>query len=103
MRTTTAVDPTVEDAYWRDHYANRPYVDRGVPYSDYGPAYRYGWESYSRYHGRKYDDVESQLESGWDKVKGSSKLTWMKAKNAVRDAWHRIERALPGDADDDGR
>ena len=27
---------------------------------------------------------------------------WEKAKQATRDAWHRVERALPGDADGDG-
>jgi hypothetical protein len=101
--STTTFDPMVEDTYWRDNYASRPYADQNVPYSEYSPAYRYGWESYQRHHGRKFDDVETDLERGWDKVKGQSKLTWMKAKNAVRDAWHRIERALPGDADNDGR
>ena len=30
-------------------------------------------------------------------------MTWAKAKDATRDAWHRIERAIPGDADKDGR
>src|SRR4029453_3919775 len=36
------IDPTVEDAYWRDNYADRPYVTKGASYDDYGPAYRYG-------------------------------------------------------------
>jgi len=103
MKTTTTFDPTLEETYWRDNYASRPYVDSGTPYTEYSPAYRYGWESYQRHAGRKFDEVESDLERGWDKAKGASKLTWMKAKNAVRDAWHRIERALPGDADNDGR
>lgn len=26
-----AIDPTVEDAYWRDNYNSRPYADAGVP------------------------------------------------------------------------
>jgi hypothetical protein len=39
----------------------------------------------------------------WDRVKGSSRLTWDQAKSASRAAWHRVERAIPGDADGDGR
>jgi hypothetical protein len=97
------VNPTVEDAYWRDNFRNRPYAtaDRGYDY--YRPGYQYGWESYGRYRGRKYDDVESDLERGWDKFRGESRLTWNEAKGATRDAWHRVERAIPGDADRDGR
>ena len=37
-----AIDPTVEAAYWRDNFANRPYVENGSSYDDYGPAYGYG-------------------------------------------------------------
>ena len=98
-----AIDPEVEDAYWRNNFSSRPYVDRGASYSEYGPAYRYGWESRGRYADRSFDNVENDLERGWDKAKGQSKLAWSKAKNATRDAWHRVERAIPGDFDKDGR
>jgi hypothetical protein len=98
-----AVNPTIEDAYWRENYVTREYVDRALPYSAYAPAYRYGWESRSRYGNRPFAEVESDLERGWDRVKGESSLAWSQAKGAVRDAWHHIERALPGDADLDGR
>src|SRR4051812_5760553 len=37
-----SIDPTVEDAYWRENYASRDYVEPGRSYSDYGPAYGYG-------------------------------------------------------------
>ena len=99
----SAVDPEIEDAYWRSNYNSRHYVEPNTPYSEYEPAYRYGWESRMKHAGRTYDDVESNLERGWDGVKGRSGLAWSKAKNAVRDAWHRVERAIPGDADNDGR
>src|SRR5262245_22221188 len=104
MRNTVSkIDPMEEETYWRDHYASRHYVDPGSSYSEYAPAYRYGWESQTKYTGRNFDDVQDDLESGWDRAKGASKLTWIKAKNAVRDAWHRVERAIPGDFDNDGR
>jgi hypothetical protein len=98
-----AIDPTVEEKYWRDNYSTRNYVDRGANYNDYGPAYRYGWESRSKYGNKTYDDIESDLERGWDTAKANSSLAWSKAKHAVRDAWHHVERAMPGDADNDGR
>jgi hypothetical protein len=97
------VNPTLEDTYWRENYGSRPYMESGRKYEEYQPAYRYGWESYGRYPGRRFDDVERDLERDWEHAKGSSKLTWDKAKHATKDAWHRVERALPGDFDKDGR
>jgi len=90
------------DNTWRSGFSARPYA-AGANYDDYSPAYRYGWESRNRYQGRPFEEVQNDLERGWDKAKGQSKLGWEKAKLAVRDAWHGVERALPGDADHDGR
>lgn len=98
-----AVNPTAEDAYWREEYYNRSYYDQGIPYDEYAPAYRYGWESRTRYAGKKYDQVETDLGRDWDRFKGKSRLNWERAKLATRDAWHRVEEKLPGDADHDGR
>ena len=97
-----AIDPTVEDNYWRDEYANRPYYEASVPYDTYAPAYRHGWESRDRYRDRDFDAAEADLRSDWEKSKYNSSLKWEKAKLATRDAWHRVERKLPGDADGDG-
>lgn len=101
------IDPTVEDAYWRDNYSSRPYVSSGSSYDDYGPAYRYGVDTYQARRGSTFDSVESDLSSGWEKAKGASRLTWNEAKNATRDSWHRlsdsVERAVPGDSDGDGK
>src|SRR5437870_3710004 len=87
-----AVNPTEEDAYWRDNYSTRPYVQPGTTYDEYSPAYRYGWESRSRYTGRRFEDVENDLSRDWDRAKGKSRLDWEKAKAAARDAWDRVER-----------
>jgi hypothetical protein len=97
------IDPTVEDGYWKENYATRPYVDRDASYDTYQPAYRTGYEGYGRYAGKKYDEVESDLQRDYEKAKGNSNLPWDKAKHATRDAWHRVEEAIPGDADGDGR
>ena len=98
-----AVDPTVEDAYWRDNFKTRPYVTGTDSYDTYRPAYRHGYESYSRYDGRPFDQVENELRTDWEATKDSASLGWDKAKDATRDAWHRVERAMPGDLDRDGR
>lgn len=97
------IDPTAEDAYWRENYSSRPYVDQGGAYETYQPAYRYGWESRTQHSGRRFDEVENDLASGWERTKGKTAMGWEKAKHAVRDAWDRLERKMPGDADGDGR
>lgn len=102
-----AVDPVAEDTYWRDNYSTRPYVTPGSTYDDYGPAYKHGVDAYSRYPDRKYEDIESDLSRDWGTSRGNSSLEWEHAKHASRDAWHRlsdrVERAIPGDSDRDGR
>jgi len=97
------VNPTVEDAYWRENYATRPYYQPGDTYEEYRPAYRYGWEARNKYGELNWDDVEEDMERNWEKNRGASNMTWNRAKHAIRDAWHRVERAIPGDADKDGR
>jgi hypothetical protein len=102
-----AADPAIEESFWRDNYASRPYVTAGANYDDYGPAYRYGVDSYSRYPDRSFDEMETDLSRDWSKARGESSLEWDKAKHASRDAWHRVsnavERAVPGDSDRDGK
>lgn len=47
-----SIDQTRQDAYWREHHVGRPYVETGVGYDDYGPAYRYGGLACARFPGR---------------------------------------------------
>jgi hypothetical protein len=101
-----ALDPEAEDRYWRENYSTRPYVG-GASYDDYGPAYRYGVDAYSRHPDRSFDEVEMDLGRDWPSARGRSSLEWERAKSASRDAWDRVsnaaERATPGDSDRDGR
>lgn len=100
------IDPTVEEGYWRDNFSSRSYVSKGDSFSDYGPAYRYGLDSYGRSEGRTFEESESDLKRDWQSSKGESNLSWDRARHASRDAWQRtsnaIERAVPGDSDRDG-
>jgi uncharacterized protein YcfJ len=86
-----AIDPTEEDAYWKENHTKRDYYDKEYTYEDYGPAYRYGLESRTRYADREYTDVETSLERDWQSSRTNSRLPWRKAKSAVRDAWQRAE------------
>ena len=101
------IDPTAEDAYWRENYNKRPYVESGARYDDYGPAYAYGLSAYSRYPGRSFDELDPELSRDWDNARGSSSLGWDRARGASRDAWQRVsdtvERVTPGDSDRDGK
>jgi hypothetical protein len=86
------INPTVEDAYWRENYRSRPYADASRGYDEYQPAYKYGWESRGRYGAdSRFEDVEPELETGWNQARGASRQTWNEARNATRDAWHRVE------------
>ena len=93
------------DRYYADTYRETDYFNPEYDYdTDYKPAYRYGAYARSHYAGRDWDaSLESDLERGWEKAKGTSRMAWTDAKQAVRHAWHGIERVLPGDADRDGR
>jgi hypothetical protein len=92
-----AVNPTVEDAYWSENYKNRPYYRAGKEYSEYQPAYRYGWESAGKpeYRNRDWSSVEADLGRDWEKVKGTSRADWKEAREATHDAWARVNRPTP--------
>ncbi len=97
------IDPTAEDAYWRDNHSKESYAKSDTSYDQYEPAYRTGYTGYGKHAGKKWDDVENDLERDYDKTKGNSSLAWADAKHASKAAWHKVERTLPGDADGDGR
>jgi hypothetical protein len=95
-----------EDRYWQQHYIEQPYYQSGLTYRDYQPAYRLGYEGYTRYHGTgmSYDEVEPELQQqyerndslGGESLRRSSWLSWEQARHAVRDGWYRVERAFCG-------
>lgn len=93
------------DSYYGRQYTSTDYYNAGYDYeTDYRPAYRYGIQARAMQPGRTWDTgLENELERGWAQYRGGSRMDWNDAKQAVRDAWHNIERALPGDADGDGR
>jgi bacterioferritin (cytochrome b1) len=88
------INPEVEDKHWRASYSSQPYVKSGSSYDDYGPAYRLGYERYPDYHGRSFEEAESELQRDWESRRGSSRLTWNEAKQATRDAFNRTRDSV---------
>jgi len=81
-----------DDDYYRNHFTSN-YGSTGASYDDYAPAYSYGSEMArnQKYSGRKWDDVESDLSSGWATRAGNKAgSTWEKMKAAVRHGWDRM-------------
>ena len=100
------IDPTVEEAYWRENFTTRSYAN-GKDFDAFLPAYRYGVSSYQQYPASTFEQMETNLARDWGKSRANSNLDWTDAKVATRDAWNRlsdrVERAIPGDSDRDGK
>ena len=88
-RTTTGegIDPSVEDAYWRERHSLEAY-GAGTEYEDFEPAYRAGYEGYARYGGKRFDDVEADIARDYSSHRAG--LPWDKARPAARAAWSRV-------------
>ena len=84
------VNPTMEDAYWRENYASEEYVDATRSYDDYGPAYELGWSGRAQ-RGSDFDTVEPTLAGEWEPRRGASNLEWAQARPATRAAWDRAD------------
>jgi uncharacterized protein (TIGR02284 family) len=88
-----AVNPTAEEAFWKENYSKEPYYEQGRSFDDYGPAYRLGLS------GRTGSDdpwtsVEPRLASEWETGRGSSSLGWDRASHASRAAWQRADTQI---------
>jgi len=90
------VNPTAEDAYWRQHYRNEPYYEQSYTYEDYQGAYRTGYEGYGKWggSGKAYEEVEPELRRSYEQNYGKSRLKWERARHASRAAWNRFSRDL---------
>lgn len=85
-----AVNPTAEEAFWRENYTKEPYYEAGHTFDDYGPAYRLGLSGRERY-GDPWTAVEPRLAGEWDTTRSGSRLDWPKASHASRAAYTRAD------------
>ena len=86
-----AVNPTVEEAHWKDAYTREPYYEAGKAYDFYAPAYRAGWEGRARYEGRNFDEAEADLRANYECAIGNRGANWDEGRMAARAAWDRID------------
>ena len=85
-----SVNPTAEEAYWKETYHREPYYEAGRSYDDYAPAYRLGLLGRNEYNG-SFEESENRLASQWETRKEGSTLAWSQASVASRAAWERID------------
>jgi len=88
-----AIDPTVEDAYWREQYTHEPYYEAGRSYDDYQPAYRVGYEAYgAQDRPRTFEEVERDIQTKYEKRRSQDGFSWDEARKPARAAWERVHR-----------
>jgi hypothetical protein len=85
------------DNDFRSDYQTR-YGNSGFDYSRYQPAYRYGWEAHNMYQGRNWNDVQSQLQSDWQRNHPNDK--WEDFKDSIQTGWEKVKGNVSGAAQD---
>ena len=85
-------------------YRDAPYYSTGRAWSDYVPAYQYGRDAFVRRRAPRFEDIEGDLEAGWDAYRPPSRLAWVEARGAVEHAWRvakqsaHVPSAIDGEA-----
>jgi uncharacterized protein YcfJ len=85
-----AIDPTAEDAYWRENHSKQSFARSDATYDDYQPAYRAGYEGYGK-HGTtspSFEQAEPTVRRDYES--SGAKLPWEEAREASRAAWTRV-------------
>jgi hypothetical protein len=106
-----AIDPTAEDAYWREHHDYQPYAADDRTYDDYAPAYRAGYTGYRE--GQTFEEREADLRMEYEggprqaetenepattkaatpqKDRAGDPMRWDAAREAARAAYDRVAR-----------
>ena len=59
-----SIDPSAEDAYWREHHREQKYVGGEQPFDAYAPAYRTGYSGYRE--GKTFEEREADLRMEYE-------------------------------------
>ena len=91
------VNPTAEDAYWREAHTREQYYEPGRSYDqDYRPAYALGWSPVGAAEG-PFESIEPRLRERWEQERGPSMLDWEQARAPARASWERVHGATSAD------
>ena len=84
-----AVNPSIEDAYWRENHRLQSFA-KGRSYDDFGPAYRIGYEGYALYgvQGGTFEEREADLRRNYEA--SHARIAWNEARPASLAAWQRF-------------
>jgi hypothetical protein len=83
------VDPQREAAYWREQHPKQPYAKNGS-YERFEHAYKTGYNSFFKYPGQNFVDVEDSIALDYEKAKPGSALPWDTVRPAVNAVWERM-------------
>jgi hypothetical protein len=86
-----AVNPTAEEAFWRETYVREPFYEKGRAYEYYAPGFRAGWEGRVRHDGRTFEAAEPELKANYNLTKTELDADWQDVRAAARAAWSRID------------
>lgn len=96
-----AIDPTVEEAYWKEHYATEPYYKPSSS-GNYAAVFRAGFERRTRHLARRIEDLNRDLEKDNSRNRVENGPLWENRREESRApalaAWNRVERIIPSEA-----
>jgi uncharacterized protein YcfJ len=93
-RAAEATDTRDDLGHFQQIFRTMPYYVEGYDWHDYAPAYRYGLDAFGQHRGHSLEDMESQLQGGWEAAaRFGSRLQWHQARPAVRHAWQSLADA----------
>ena len=85
-----AVNPTIEEQYWRENHPAQTYATEEYGYEYYAPAYRLGYEAAGKYPGKKFEEIEDEMALDYAKHRPEGALPWDQARHATKAAWDRV-------------
>jgi len=84
-----AIDPTIENDLVKDYHTTHGLEHTPESAERIRPAYRYGLAAGAQHHDRRFEDIETDLRTGWEKSRGECELDWSQARGAARHAFDR--------------
>lgn len=92
-KASDSADSSGNLGHFRQIFESMPYYVSGRTWDDYGPAYRYGIDTYREHRQRGLEGAEAQLQAGWDGAKRGSTLLWSETRDAIEHAWRELDES----------
>ena len=91
--------PENEAAYWREQHSKQPYA-KNYSYEQFEHAYRTGYDTFLKYPGERFDEVEQSVANEYQQAKPESALPWDTVRPAINAVWDRLGGVIgPRDLD----